>query len=258
LNEDTDWDNIFKGILIASAHSKYDTVAKDEGDLYQITTPSEKASWANSVIHSNFDGLEHRERIATIIQNYRALEVSFKWHIGPGHGLGNLQAVLEEFGLQHKFDCLGMVRSTELLVGKVNPQIEVENIPSKKAKDFVAATMGGWNLPATYHESMCKNVLRQIEGGIAEYFVARDNGRPVGSGILTMFGGFGYLKRGSVVPEYRGKGVFKALMAKRLEVLRDRGISTVLVLAKSDTAAPRCERFGFKTKSRIQYFFEQR
>ena len=59
------------------------------------------------------------------------------------------------------------------------------------------------------------------------------------SRILTMFGGLGYLKRGSVIPEYRGSGIFKALVAKRLEVLRKRGISTVLVLAKDDTSAPR-------------------
>ena len=67
----------------------------------------------------------------------------------------------------------------------------------------------------------------------------------------------GYLKRGSVIPECRGKGVFKAMVSKRLDVLRARGISTALILAKSDTSAPRCERFGFETVSRVQYFFEQ-
>ena len=151
-----------------------------------------------------------------------------------------------------------MMRSTELLAGELNHEIEVENIPSNKAEDFVAATIDGWNMPAQYQMPLCKNVRRQIDDGIEEYFVARYNGRPVGSGILKMFGVFGYLKRGSVIPEYRGNGVFKALIAKRLEILRERGISTVLVLAKGDTAAPRCERLGFQTVSRIQYFFQKK
>jgi len=91
-----------------------------------------------------------------------------------------------------------------------------------------------------------------------EYFVAWDNGKPVGSGIMTMVDSYGYLKRGSVVPECRGKGVFKAIVSELLAVLRERDVSMVLVLAKDDTAAPRCERFGFKAVSRIRYFFDHR
>ncbi len=47
-------------------------------------------------------------------------------------------------------------------------------------------------------------------------FLARVDGAPAGAAVLSIHGNIGYLAAGSVLPEFRGRGVHAALIAARL------------------------------------------
>ena len=53
-------------------------------------------------------------------------------------------------------------------------------------------------------------------------FLACVDGAPAGAAVLSIHGDVGYLAAGSVLPEYRGRGLQSALIAKRLECARAR------------------------------------
>ncbi len=78
-------------------------------------------------------------------------------------------------------------------------------------------------------------------------FVAYAEGAPVASGRLEMPPGrsFAGLWGGGTVPAFRGRGIFRALVAERAGEARRRGYRYLTVGARDSTSRPIFDRFGF-------------
>lgn len=75
--------------------------------------------------------------------------------------------------------------------------------------------------------------------------VALVDGEPAGSAGWTVDGDALRLWDGSVLPAYRGRGVYRALVARRLRDARATTAEFALVKAVDDTSAPILKRLGF-------------
>ena len=84
--------------------------------------------------------------------------------------------------------------------------------------------------------------LRSGGGGAV---VAYLHGRPIGSGGLTVTGAAARLWGGAVLPEARGRGVYRALLAARLGYAIDHGAQLALVKGRVETSGPILRRAGF-------------
>ena len=81
-------------------------------------------------------------------------------------------------------------------------------------------------------------------GGAA---VAYLDGRPVGSGGLTVVDGMdARFWGGAVLPEMRGRGVYRAVLAARLAYAREAGADLALVKGRVQTSGPILRRAGFE------------
>ena len=80
------------------------------------------------------------------------------------------------------------------------------------------------------------------EGGMLVGYVA---GVPSGAGGVTMADGVARLWGGSVVPQARGLGVYRALLDARLDYAVANGAVMALVKGKVDTSGPILRRAGF-------------
>ena len=80
------------------------------------------------------------------------------------------------------------------------------------------------------------------EGGMLVGYVA---GGPAGAGGVTMVDGVARLWGGSVVPEARGLGVYRAVLDARLAYAVAHGAVMALVKGKADTSGPILRRAGF-------------
>jgi 8-oxo-dGTP diphosphatase len=76
-------------------------------------------------------------------------------------------------------------------------------------------------------------------------FVARIDGRVVGSGGVTVDGPVAKLWGAAVHPDARGRGVYRAILAARLALATRRGARFALVKARDATSAPILRRAGF-------------
>lgn len=74
--------------------------------------------------------------------------------------------------------------------------------------------------------------------------LARIDGRPVGTGGCTVADGFVRLWSAATVPDARGSGVYRAVLARRLRYGAELGATTALVKAHR-TSAPILLRCGF-------------
>jgi MOSC domain-containing protein YiiM/ribosomal protein S18 acetylase RimI-like enzyme len=79
-------------------------------------------------------------------------------------------------------------------------------------------------------------------------FMAEVDGRPVGAGALHVHHQVGWLRAGTVLPAYRGRGIQRALIAARIERARRLGCDLVGASASAGGASARnVERQGLRT-----------
>ena len=87
-------------------------------------------------------------------------------------------------------------------------------------------------------------------------FIALIDGRVIGTSYAA-FGDAGVnLFGGSVLPEARGRGVYRALVRARWEAAVNRGTPALTVQA-SRMSRPICERLGFVFVAPVQVFVDQ-
>jgi len=98
-------------------------------------------------------------------------------------------------------------------------------------------------------ERELRRSLAQCTGGAARVarHVAYDGGEPIAAGGISAFPGmsFGLLWAGATVPEARGRGAYRAVLAARVALARRMGLRHVGLYAKSDTSSPVVARAGF-------------
>lgn len=75
--------------------------------------------------------------------------------------------------------------------------------------------------------------------------IAYEDGRPVGSGGLTIAGAVGWLWGGCVVEAARGRGVYRAILEARLGAAAEHGCTMALVKGNTATSGPVLRRAGF-------------
>lgn len=82
-------------------------------------------------------------------------------------------------------------------------------------------------------------------GGGGAVVAYDEHGRAVGSGGLTMAGADARLWGGVVVPEVRGRGIYRAVLAARLAYARQHGADLAIVKGRVQTSGPILRRAGF-------------
>lgn len=69
-------------------------------------------------------------------------------------------------------------------------------------------------------EAQGANIRRTVERyhrlGSYRGYLARIDGVPVGAGLLRVFDDVGYLQGSSVLPAFRGRGIYRAFVAHRM------------------------------------------
>jgi GNAT superfamily N-acetyltransferase len=125
------------------------------------------------------------------------------------------------------------------------PGIEVRTVGADGVADLVAVTdavFGG------DHTDLGAAVRAGLDRGTVVPVVAYDDAAPVAAARLELNEGtdFAGLWGGSTLPGHRGRGIFRALVARRAAIARERGFRYLQADAM-DTSRPLFERLGFAT-----------
>jgi GNAT superfamily N-acetyltransferase len=84
--------------------------------------------------------------------------------------------------------------------------------------------------------------------------LATVDGEPAGSGTLTVFApGGAIINGGAVRPKFRGRGVYRALVAARLRIAREAGAAGLVVWG-GHMSAPILTKLGFETVSWRRFY----
>lgn len=90
-----------------------------------------------------------------------------------------------------------------------------------------------------------EDLERQIDTQTSHFLVAEVDGRAVGYMGLQIFAGEGYVTNVAVLPEYRGQGIAKALIAEQMK--NDMEFITLEVRESNTPAIHLYKKSGFET-----------
>jgi GNAT superfamily N-acetyltransferase len=127
-----------------------------------------------------------------------------------------------------------------------DPIVEV-----REATEATAAArliLQAFGVPADRVERHGDELARASETCGGRIFVLEAEGRPAAGAILTTFDGVGYLAMAGTLPEFRGRGFQRALIAARIAAAAEAGCELIVATAEFGSVSQRnIERGGLRT-----------
>lgn len=210
----------------------------------QLVTPSFRQGGLNEIVYAQLDERETDAVIDATIASYRELGLHFRWTVTPACRPEDLPQRLEARGLE-RLELAGMARTSEAITDVDDPDIEVEQVDAASLSDCVAVLGAGWSIDPAQLAGYSRAQLDDPERRYA-LFLARYRGQPAAAAGCIALPRSLFLQGGVVLPEFRKRGLYRALVAARLRYAAARGLDLVTVHADCSTSAPLLERFGFR------------
>lgn len=226
---------------------------------YQVTlTPDFPIPGPNSVswIRCRADEADEviREARATIAPRY----LPVMWTLDPGTEPHNFADYLAAHGVHpdpHGSEYAVMVLSIDATVeapaiGGLEIRDALADLATFRIADAVAAEAFLSPAPGDDPEVMAMQERRRLKfraAGNRHLLLALVDGEPAGAGSLGLFPPAGAtVTGGSVLPKFRGRGIYRALVAARLEIARRAGVDGLAVWG-GHMSGPILTRLGFET-----------
>jgi len=243
--------------LVVPRHDRLtlpDSEVEERPGWVQITTPSVRTGMLNEVLLAILQDAEADAVIDRTIARYRALGVSYKWCVGPDSRPTDLAERLERRGLE-RWMCKVMTRETTPLEAAVPAGVTVEEVDEASLPAYIQTLAAGWDSPLDETERVQRHARTQRPRNLQ--FLARLDGVPAGAAGYVAHARSAYFVAAVVLPAYRGRGVYRALLDARLRHARAAGLALATTQARESTSAPILERVGFETVGRYPVFGER-
>ncbi|MFL5358215.1 GNAT family N-acetyltransferase [Archangium sp.] len=218
----------------------------------QLVTPSLRQGGLNEVSFAALDEQEADAVIDETLELYRRLGLRFRWTVGPDSRPADLAERLARRGLRQS-ETWGMIRETEAVPVDVGGDVTVEEVDERTVAEYSRTMAEGWGMDPAPIEAFNRSVLASPDGGL-RLFLARYQGAPAGTAGLAAFERSVFFLGGVVLPAFRERGLYRALVAARLRYAAERNIPFATVHASASTSAPILERLGFETLCRFPIF----
>jgi len=210
---------------------------------------------ANLCGDARFSEREADALIEKVRQRYGQLE--FGWVTGPSTKPIDLPRRLEAAGLRHEESLAGMSLTDLSTPIAVNPAVRVKEVSMPEALAETDVMARAYGLPVDV-----MRLFNEIVAGSADrirtrvYFASLDGDTPVAWSYLAYVAESPTVLLGgaATLEEYRGHGVYTALVAQRLADARADGRTSAIVQADRKTSAPICAKLGFRELCGLEIF----
>lgn len=234
---------LFSPLNLVSGHE--DTIIRNEKGWYQIINPSFAEADRNEVIICDKEITDVQSFFEEVRREYFDLNLPFKWCWNPLSRPLSLQRVLDS-KCSKSWNFSGMACDPSQIDISIPKDVTVVEVREENLDDYLDCMIEGWNIGN--REKIEKSCLAQIRSINQEkyFFISKLDGKVAGAASFTKYKKSCYLGGAVVFPEYRGKGLYKALIQKRLRKVYDLKISIATTQARVATSAPILTNLGFQ------------
>ncbi len=223
-------------------------------DWHQLITPAMSQGGLNGVSLAILDDANVEQVIDDTIRGYKDLDIQFRWTVGPDSRPIDLGKRLEARGLK-AIPVAGMAATDSDLQPASESEVEVEVVGPETLQEYNDLMSKGWAVTAPMLREYNAHVLSTCPSK-NPFFIARIDGKGIGSANYFAFPDSAYLMSGVVLPEFRKRGVYRALVQARQEHARKAGISLLTCHAMLHSSAPLLTKLGFRTVCQFKSYVE--
>jgi GNAT superfamily N-acetyltransferase len=218
---------------------------------YVVRAISKVGFW-NGIVYSHFSTSVAEAVIADEISYFATLRRSFEWkiysHDEPPDLLTRLQNRGFNIGAEESLMILDLQELSPDLSARNPEGITVTAVADDEGiGHFLSLEAAIWGAQADTTRAFLRTTLEpRFQGHRA--FIAYSREKPIGFGRVTVSQGsqFAGLWGGSVLPEFRGRGIYRALLAARIRHASRFDSVRYFRVDALPTSRPILERYGFE------------
>ncbi len=238
---------------IGSAIPCFDTEVIERDGWYQLITPSTGSTQGNEIVISRVPADDAIAVVHRTIDQYASHRLPFRWCVGPLTEPVDFGGTLERLGFVG-WPTRGMAIDPASWKHVEHAGITIEPVTEANLPAYYACWARGWEFHAPDVAAWMADHVRVFATGRFHFFLARVNGEPAGTAGFITKPNSAYLVGGNVLPEFRTRGVYRALLDERLRAIRGLSLSLALTQAREATSAPILEALGFESLYRSHMY----
>ena len=185
------------------------------------------------VVFAQLDAEAPGRAIDEQIAYFQKLGQNFEWKVYDFDSPSTLKDLLAQRGFEPSDnEAFLVLKAAEWKpIGQEVPGLRIEKLTERRQlRDFVAAEEEIWSEDFSWHLEKYARDLEADSNGISIYCAYVED-IPVGTGRISFPSGssFAELNGGGVVSRMRGRGIFSALLSRRIEEAKARGYEWLAV-----------------------------
>jgi GNAT superfamily N-acetyltransferase len=228
-----------------------DSDARLERSPYVVRAIGSGNTWCG-IVYSRFSASETEMVIHAEIEYFTRLECAFEWktysHDEPADLLTQLRKCGFGIGEEESVMVCDSEEISPLLTAPLPAGVRVTPVRDEGTiEDYLSVETGVWSCqPGQIRELLRSTLSDPFQRDLG--FVAYVDAKPIGCGRVTASpqSRFAGLWGGSVLPDFRGRGAYRALLTARIDHIRQFDSIPYLRVDALPTSRPILERYGFK------------
>lgn len=216
----------------------------ERADLLMWRTASSRR-WSNRVGYARWSAADADRGIDDVFAYFG--DSPFTWCVGPSSRPADLGERLERRGLRPRDGRL-MTAQLPLRGLRSNPEVRIEEISSPDDADrLVRFVHPDWPEERRQEAIVERRSYLAFPGRLGGFLIAHLGDQPVANAgyRYSTDGTCLYLTGAETREPYRGRGVYSALVAHRVDLGHRRGCRWAIIRALPDTSAPILRKRGF-------------
>ena len=210
-----------------------------------------ESSW-NGIVYSRFSPSETETIVNAEIQYFTQLNRDFEWkvysHDEPPDLLSQLRNRAFRIGEEESLMFRDLREFPPTLMAPPPKGVTVIPVRNEQSiADFLSIESAIWSRePSKTREHLLSTLSDPLQRNLG--FVAYSDSKPIGFGRVTAspHSQFSGLWGGSVLPDFRGRGVYRALLSARIQHVLQYDSIRYLRVDALPTSRPILEKYGFK------------
>lgn len=184
------------------------------------------------------------ETIQYVREKFSDWNKAFGWRVSAANTPADLDQRLLAAGLTKAIEMAGMSLDVNHPI-TANPDIQVREV----MKNDLALASDLYHRAFPLPKQLCDHIMIIMEAmksvNYFAYVEESDAPAAIASMVYMPDQPIALLGGAATLPEYRGRGIYTALVAQRLRIARDNGMQTAVISAMRNTSAPICQKLGF-------------
>lgn len=244
-----------EAVLLGAIDREPDSEVVDRPDWVQVRCPSSPRPSHNQILRARVSDSDLPQVVEDVVADHTARGATHRWVVAPSSSPA-LAERLPEFG----YDVMGCTSGMAMAVPIEDRPLAVEGLTVvpvgvEDVDAFAELTRVAWERDAAFSEAAAFIARKLIPSPVPVWFwTALIDGEPVATCNLRRMGGLGYFQGCAVRREFRGRGVYRALIDFRLAFMRAAGMQHAVVWADADTSAHACASAGFASVCSAMFF----